>query len=101
MPLFKRIPKHGFNNPLRTEYSIVNVGRLQTLVDEGRLDNEEPITPKLLEAVGAVRNGERVKILGDGTLETPIEVSAHDFSDSAREQIEGNGGTATVVGDEN
>jgi large subunit ribosomal protein L15 len=97
MPLFRRVPKHGFNNPLRSEYSIVNVGRLQVLVDEGRIDADEPVTPDQLEALGAVRDAERVKVLGDGILDVSLEVSAHAFSDSAEEKIEQAGGTATLV----
>ncbi|MFB6249388.1 MAG: 50S ribosomal protein L15 [Salinibacter sp.] len=97
MPLFRRVPKHGFNNPLRTEYSVANVGRIQRLVDEGRLDPDEPLTPAALEDVGAIRDAGRVKILGDGFLDAALEVSAHAFSDSAREKIEDAGGSATVL----
>jgi large subunit ribosomal protein L15 len=98
-PLFRRIPKHGFNNPLRTEYSVANVGRIQRLIDEDRLDPDDPLTPEALEAVGAIRDAGRVKILGDGSLEAALEVSAHAFSDSAREKIEDAGGAATVLDD--
>jgi large subunit ribosomal protein L15 len=98
-PLFRRIPKHGFNNPLRTEYSVANVGRIQRLIDEGRIDPDEPLTPESLEAVGAIRDAGRVKILGDGLLEAALEVSAHAFSDSARDKIEDAGGAATVLDD--
>jgi len=97
MPLFRRIPKHGFNNPLGTDYSVANVGRIQRLVDEGRLDPDEALTPEDLEAVGAVRDAGRVKILGDGVLEAALEISAHDFSDSARKKVEEAGGTATLL----
>jgi large subunit ribosomal protein L15 len=99
MPLFRRIPKHGFNNPLRTEYNTANVGRIQRLVDEGRIDAGEPVTPEVLEEVGAVRDAGRVKILGDGVLDDALEVSAHDFSGSAKEKIEEAGGSATIVGE--
>jgi large subunit ribosomal protein L15 len=97
MPLFRRIPKHGFNNPLGTDYSVANVGRIQRLVDEGRLDADDVLTPEDLEAVGAVRDAGRVKILGDGGLDAALEISAHDFSDSAREKIEEAGGTVTLL----
>lgn len=97
-PLFQRVPKHGFNNaPFRTDYHVANVRRLQRLVDEGRLDASEPVTPEVLAEHGAVRSADRVKILGDGQLETALEVTAHAFSESAREQIEAAGGSATVV----
>lgn len=98
-PLFRRVPKHGFNNPLRTEYSVANVGRIQRLIDEDRLDPDEPLTPEALEAAGAIRDAGRVKILGDGVLEAALDVSAHAFSDSAREQIEDAGGAATILDD--
>jgi len=96
-PLFRRIPKHGFNNPLRAEYSVANVGRLQLLVDEGRIDPDDPVTPEDLEEVGAVRDAGRVKILGDGSLDVDLEISAHAFSGSAKTKIEEAGGTATVL----
>ncbi len=96
-PLFRRLPKHGFNSPFPTEYSIANVGRIQVLVDEGRIDADEPVTPAVLEEVGAVRDAERVKILGDGILDEALEVSAHAFSGSAEEKIEQAGGSATLV----
>ena len=97
MPLFRRVPKHGFNNPLRTEYSIVNVGRLQLLVEEGTIDSDEPVTPELLEELGEVRDADRVKVLGDGLLSTELEISAHDYSSTARTKIEEVGGSADVL----
>lgn len=97
-PLFQRIPKHGFNNaPFRTDYAIANVKRLQRLADENRLDLDEPITPDVLADLGAVRSPDRVKILGDGELFEALDVTAHAFSDSAREKIEDAGGSVTVV----
>jgi large subunit ribosomal protein L15 len=97
MPLFRRIPKHGFNNPLRTEHNVANVGRIQRLVDEGRIDPSEPVTPEVLEEVGAVRDAERVKILADGILETALDISAHAFSDSAQQKVEEAGGSTTLL----
>jgi len=97
MPLFRRIPKHGFNNPLRTEYNVANVGRIQLLIDEGRIDADEPVTPEVLEEVGVVRDAGRVKILGDGVLEASLDLSAHAFSDSALEKVEDAGGSTTLL----
>lgn len=99
-PLFRRVPKHGFNSPFPTEYSVANVGRIQILVDEGRIDADEPITPDVLEDVGAIRDAGRVKILGDGLLDAALEISAHAFSGTAEEKIEEAGGSTTVL-DEN
>ena len=66
-------------------------------MDEGRLDADEPVTPELLADLGAVRRSDRVKILGDGTLDSALEVSAHAFSGSAQDKIEEAGGSVTVV----
>lgn len=96
-PLFRRVPKHGFTNPFPTEYSVANVRRLQTLVEEGRVSTDDPVTPEVLEELGVIRSAKRVKILGDGVLDAGLEVSAHAFSDSAREKIEDAGGTATII----
>jgi len=97
MPLFRRIPKHGFTNPFRKEYSIANVKRLQKLVDEGRLDAGDDITPDVLEQAGAIRSADRVKILGDGEINASLNISAHAFSGSAKEKIEAAGGSVSVI----
>ena len=85
------------NRPIWFEYSIANVSRLARLVEEGRLDADEPVTPEVLESAGAIRSAERVKILGDGEIDVALEISAHAFSASAKEKIEAAGGTATVI----
>ena len=96
-PLFQRLPKFGFNNPFSTEYSIANVWRIDGLVKANRIDPSEPVTPEVLEATGAIRSAERVKILGDGEIEVAVEVEAHAFSDSAKEKIEAAGGSASLI----
>ena len=99
-PLFQRVPKHGFSNaPFRTEYDVANVQRLQRLVDEGRLSAGDSVTPAVLADLGLVQNEDCVKILGDGSISTPLDVSAHAFSASAQQKIEAAGGTATALDD--
>ncbi len=97
MPLQRRVPKFGFKNPFRTEYQAVNVGLLQALVSEGLLDPQRPVTPEVLVAAGVAGKKQLIKILGDGRLQTALDVTAHAFSASARTQIEGAGGHATVA----
>lgn len=93
MPLHMRLPKlRGFNNPFRVEYQIVNVARLADLFPEGGA-----VTPADLVAKGAVRDGELVKVLGNGDISVAVQVSAHAFSASAKEKIEKAGGTATEL----
>jgi large subunit ribosomal protein L15 len=95
MPLYRRVPKFGFKSPFRVEPSIANVARIQRLIDEGRIDPSEPVTPQVLEDAGAIRSADLVKILGDGEINASITVEAHAFSTSAAEKIEDAGGTVT------
>ena len=90
MPLLRRVPKRGFTNIFRTEYEIVNVSRLADL--EGK------VTPELLAELGRVRPGRPVKILGQGEIETKVEISAHKFSAAAKRKIEAAGGSCEVLG---
>lgn len=93
MPLARRLPKHGFLNPFRTVYSIVN---LQTLV---RLEGVEQVTPQVLIEAGVVkRKTQPVKILGLGEVQRPLVIQAHKFSRSAVAKIEAAGGRAEVIG---
>jgi large subunit ribosomal protein L15 len=89
MPLVRRVPKRGFTNIFRTEYEVVNVGRLEGLAGQ--------VTPEGLATAGLVKAGRLVKILGDGELTTALEVSAHKFSRAAREKIEAAGGSCEVI----
>ena len=90
MPLQRRIPKRGFKNRGRVEYSVINVG------DLSRLDTDRITLQTLVEA-GVARGGRKpVKVLGTGEAERAMHVEAHAFSQSARRKIEAAGGTVTV-----
>ena len=94
MPLYRRVPKlRGFSNAgFGTTYQVVNTGRLAELYPSGG-----DVTPDDLVARGAIRKGERVKVLADGDLSVALRVSAHAFSASARERITGAGGSVTEL----
>jgi large subunit ribosomal protein L15 len=93
MPLHMRLPKlRGFKNPFRVEYQVVNVGRLSQLFPDGGT-----VGVADLVAVGAVRSGAPVKILGNGDLSAALQVSAHAFSASAKEKIAAAGGSTTEL----
>jgi len=94
MPLNRRVPKlRGFSNAgFGTTYQVVNTGRLAELYPSGG-----DVTPDDLVARGAIRKGERVKVLADGDLSVALRVSAHAFSASARERITGAGGSVTEL----
>jgi large subunit ribosomal protein L15 len=90
MPLHRRMPKRGFTNIFRKEYSIVSVERLAEL-------GETTITPEVLRKAGVVKTKHPVKILGDGELTVALTVSAHKFSKTAQEKITKAGGKVEVL----
>ncbi|QUW20358.1 50S ribosomal protein L15 [Sporosarcina sp. Marseille-Q4063] len=91
-PLFQRLPKRGFTNINRKDYTVVNIDKLN-LFDEGTV-----VTPELLLESGIVsKTKSGIKILGNGTLEKKITVKAHKFSAAAKEAIEKAGGQTEVV----
>jgi large subunit ribosomal protein L15 len=94
MPLQRRLPKFGFKNINRKEYKGINISTLQTLAEKNNLDR---IDFDVLRAAGLVSKNDQVKILGKGTLERKLEVSAHAFSKSAVEAIEAKKGTAVIL----
>jgi len=94
MPIHMRLPKlKGFRNHFRVEFQVVNVARLAELFPQGGTVGVE----ELVQA-GAVRDGEPVKVLGNGDLgAVKIDISAHKFSGSARDKIVAAGGTVTQI----
>lgn len=90
MPLQRRVPKFGFKNINRKEYTPINVGTLQELVEAKKI--KKNVTLDTLVALRLAHKDALVKILGDGKLEAPLKVSAHKFSASAEKAIEAAGG---------
>ena len=92
-PLFRRLPKRGFNHKNKKEFSIVNVYQLN------RFEEGEEITPQKLKESGMLNKVAKsgVKILGTGLLDKPLTIKAHAFSRSAKEIIEKAGGKAEVI----
>src|SRR5246127_3213169 len=90
MPLHRRMPKRGFTNIFRKEYSIVSLERLGEL-------GETTINPDVLRKAGVIKTKHPVKILGDGELKSAITVSAHKLSKSAQEKITKAGGKVEVL----
>jgi large subunit ribosomal protein L15 len=92
MPLQRRLPKRGFTNIFRVEYQVVNLERL------ARLKDVAEVTPTVLFEHGLIgKKNQRVKILGDGSLEKALVVHAHAFSKAAQEKIEKAGGKIQLV----
>jgi large subunit ribosomal protein L15 len=91
MPLHRRIPKRGFNNPFGSSFAIINLEELNVF------PAGETVTPDLLRAHGFVRTRQQVKVLGDGELKTKLAIHAHAFSASAKEKITQAGGSFEVL----
>jgi large subunit ribosomal protein L15 len=92
MPLSRRLPKYGFHNPFREEFSIVNIGSLE------RFEGGSIVDSDMLIKVGLVKNNKKkIKILADGTLTKSLTVKAQAFSKQAQEKITASGGTVEVV----
>jgi large subunit ribosomal protein L15 len=93
MPLHRRLPKRGFKNIFRVEYTVVNLDRLAELsVKEIALEDYTKLG--LVSSKKAL-----IKVLGSGELKSPLTVHAHKFSKSAVEKIEKAGGKAVVAGE--
>ncbi|MBO6027538.1 MAG: 50S ribosomal protein L15 [Bacteroidales bacterium] len=93
MPLQRIVPKFGFTNRNRVEYSPVNLSTLQKLAENGIA----VITPEVLVEKGVVHSKELVKILAKGELTAKIEVKANAFSAKAQQAIEAAGGTCEKI----
>jgi len=93
MPLHRRLPKRGFTNIFRKEYTVINVGRLNEL--EG-----DTFDFDVLKSAGALKKLQHgLKVLGEGEITRAVTVTAHVFSASAKQKIEAAGGKVIVVGE--
>ena len=98
MPLYRRLPKRGFNNVFRQENAIVNLDRIQEAVADGKLDAKQKITEEAMVKAGLVNSSSKgVKLLGGGTLSTKINCVVYSASETAIKAVEKLGGTVTVT----
>ena len=92
MPLHRRVPKRGFTNIFKKYFALVNLKDLE------KFKADEKITPEFLKKQGLIKKLlDGLKILGEGELKAPLEISAHHFSKSALEKIKKAGGKAEVI----
>lgn len=97
MPLQRRLPKRGFTNIFKKEWIEVNLPDL-----DRRFEPSDDVTPELMAERGMIKKGKLARykgvvVLGKGTLTKALSITAHRFSQAAREKIEAAGGVATVV----
>ena len=94
MPLQRRVPKFGFKNVNRVEYTGVNLDAIQKLVDTKNITD---ITREVLLANGLASKNDLIKVLGRGELKSKVNITVHAFTATAKAAIESKGGVATEI----
>jgi len=98
MPLHRRLPKRGFNNIFALDLTEVNLDRIQTAIDAGKLDAKKTIDAAALVESGVLRRSrDGVRLLGRGELKAKITVEVHGASKSAVEAVEKAGGSVKIL----
>jgi large subunit ribosomal protein L15 len=95
MPLYRQLPKFGFTPPNRKTVVGINVAQLEEWVKKGKLGADMPLDA--FNKLGVIGKTEYLKILGEGELTAKLNVTAHAFSETAKEKIEKAGGTVTIA----
>lgn len=97
MPLYRRMPKRGFNNHFSKKYDIVNLGQLQTAIDAKKVDASKTIDAAALRAAGLVsRAKDGVRLLGKGELTSKVNMEIAGASASAIAAVEKAGGSVVL-----
>ncbi len=97
MPLYRRLPKRGFNKPNRRRYQELTLARLQEAVDAGKIDAGAEITEDALVAAGVVRRKrDGIRLIGTGELTAKVTISVAGATKSASAAVEKAGGSITV-----
>ncbi|MBD3763910.1 MAG: 50S ribosomal protein L15 [Rhodobacterales bacterium] len=98
MPLYRRLPKRGFNKPNRLKFAVVNLGIIDKFIAEGKIDASQPITEDVLVASGLVRRKlDGVRVLAKGEIAHAITLTVTGASGPAIEAVAKAGGTLTVA----
>jgi large subunit ribosomal protein L15 len=98
MPLHRRLPKRGFNNIFSKDYNELNLDRIQTAVDAGKIDPKKPVTAAALKEAGVIRRVKSgVRILGRGELKAAVNFEVAGATKSAAAAIEKAGGSVKTV----
>jgi len=93
MPIYRRLPKRGFNNPFRKVYVPLNLDRLQAAVDAGRLDPARPVDLQAMRAAGLVsKRRDGIRLLARGELSAPLTIEVDSASQAAIAAVEKAGG---------
>jgi large subunit ribosomal protein L15 len=97
MPLYRRLPKRGFNNIFAKSFTVVSLARIQAAVDAKKLDAKETVTAEALIAAGVIRRvKDGVRVLSDGELKAKLSFDVAGASKAAIEKIEKAGGSVKL-----
>ena len=98
MPIYRRLPKRGFNNIFRADYVVVSVGRIQAAIDAKKLDGKKTVDAAALKAAGVIRREkDGIRIMSDGDLKAKVAIEAMGASKAAVEKIEKAGGSIKLL----
>ena len=98
MPLYRRLPKRGFNNVFRVEFAEINLDRLQQAVESKAIDAKETVTAESLVKAGVLRRAKAgVRLLGRGELKAKLNIEVHGASKSAIAAVEKAGGSIKIL----
>ncbi|CCQ74587.1 50S ribosomal protein L15 [Magnetospira sp. QH-2] len=98
MPIYRRLPKRGFKNPFRKVFEVVNIGRIQKAIDDGKLDASKDLDIAALEAAGLVtKKRDGVRLLAKGEITAKVTIAVDSASKGAVEAVEKAGGKVTVT----
>ena len=98
MPLYRRLPKRGFNPIKKDSLGKINLGKIQYFIEKNSINNTDKINLDLLKKLNIVnKNSEKLKILGSGEIKNKVIIEANFFSKSAKDKLEKKGGTAQIL----
>jgi len=98
MPIYRRLPKRGFNNIFRADYVVVSLGRIQAAIDAKKLDGKKTVDAAALKAAGVIRREkDGIRIMSDGDLKAKVAIEAMGASKAAVEKIEKAGGSVKLL----
>jgi len=98
MPIYRRLPKRGFNNIFKDDFVVVSLERVQAAIDAGKLDAKSTVDAAALKAAGVIRRvKDGVRVLADGELKAKVKFEVAGASKPAVEKIEKAGGSVTLL----
>ena len=97
MPLYRRLPKRGFNQIKKEKIAIINLSKIQYLLDKNKINADTKIDIKILKKVNVLnKNYNKIKILGSGEIKNKIDINADYISKSAYEKLKKIGSSVTL-----